>query len=342
MNQFAWWYQINEKEPESWSSELFKDWKKNNNDPLKDLDWKSLKANGAWLYWSFCEKNEQKETIEVRESEKHKENPNYPIIQRFLQMEGINVSNEDKENIYKSFENLKEINLQQLRWNIEWGNFSEPKLKLILTLYLSKIEELNINQTEEKNDSEEIKLPEEFRNSEHLNDSKNEVIQLLAQNYIKIPDWENWQANFDKDIQTCFEITTNKIIIWKEFPRNEAFEIAIEDIKSWDLETKIQALEYIHSLVNTSEWIRWAKSKKLFEKVRSDNLAKKQAYLDFKITKLQKQIEQEWDKQKKKSIELQIEELKKEKQTDDFKWEVFSWWEKDKMNEENNNPLDNL
>ena len=344
-SQFAWWPTVTETPP--WLKES-QGWC---NDPLKDLDWKPL-APWAWIYWRYNwdslpdNRNCKTEKIE-RQSESaekdHEENPNYPIIQRFFEIKWIDASISDKNKINDSLVWLWELNIQELKEALETIDFDDENLWSVLLGYLWKIEELNPHQLEEDNSSQEgevaVSLPEDFEKSGVLSDENNQIIQLLAKNYVKIPDWEDGGSNFEKDIQTCFEITVNKIINGKEFSRNQWFEIAIEEIQSWDLEAKLLALSYIHSLVNTVEWVKSKKSKEWYENMKKAHMEKKQELLDFKIWKLKKQLKSEENQDKKDQINSQIEELEKQKQVDDFKWDVFSWWELDIADKSNPNDV---
>ena len=264
------------------------------------------------------------------ETSEFKQNPNYPIIKRFTEIQWVNISSEDMLKINKVLLGLEDFDILKLEKNLKGNFFSDPKLEPCLLRYLLKITRLNPQLIRNEDlKIEKIDLPKEFKNNDILNDENSEIIKLLAQNYIKIPDWVHWEPNFDKDIQTCFDITVNKIIDKKQFQENESFGIAMQDIKSGDIETKLQAITYIYSLVNTSQWIWWKRSAELFRQMLQEHSKKKKDYFELKTVKLETKLKDETDDQKRKDIMQEIENLNKRKNEDDFSWEVFSAWKQD-------------
>ena len=103
----------------------------------------------------------------------------------------------------------------------------------------------------------------------------------------------------------------------------------MQDIKSGDIETKLQAITYIYSLVNTSQWIWWKRSAELFRQMLQEHSKKKKDYFELKTVKLETKLKDETDDQKRKDIMQEIENLNKRKNEDDFSWEVFSAWKQD-------------
>lgn len=317
-----------------------------------------------WVEW-IPDKNEvDVKSVESRlkeweqiekDLETFKENPNFPILKRFTE---IKWKNWDNLNVVQLDENtLNEIskilgewweekdlvkNLEKLDselWNIEFDN---PMTADYLSVYINKTINLNNSskQMVEKDGKSLYSLPEEFKTNETLNNQDSEITQLLIKNYTKLPDLDNWWSNFEKDILTTFEITANKIIEWKQFIRNDWYELAMADIKNWDIETRFEALNYINSLVNTAEWLKWVKNRSSFDKIKWEHNNKKEKYLDFKVEQLEKQIFSTNDKSEKIKLSKELEKVEKMKDTGDFEWEIFKSLEFDKISDDD--PSSNL
>ncbi len=271
---------------------------------------------------------------------KFKENPNYPILERFTQIQWRNwekinntqLSNDNLLEISKILqENWWKNSLDYLKSKLNTIDFKDKKTAFYLWNYIDKVKLLNKWKKEETLDDWEklYSLPKEFKDINILNNQKDDIVQLLIKNYTKLPNTNNWEPKFEKDILTTFEITANKIIEWKNFPRNESFDLAMRDIKNGDLETRYNALSYINSLVNTLEWIKWLNSKIDYKK---NHELKKQDYLDFKILKLNKELielQNKWDNIKAQELKQNIIDLEWEKNN----WDIFEAWELDKIKE---------
>jgi hypothetical protein len=150
---------------------------------------------------------------------------------------------------------------------------------------------------------------------------------------LNLPDWDSLTPNNKKDLDTAFKITVNKIIEWKQIPRNKNYEIAMNDINSWNIESKFYALKYINSLVQVTWWSSWRKNIKDFKQIKERHNLTKKEYLEFKIEQIKKQIKESNNDTEKFKLELELENLKENIKEDDFKWEVFTWWEEDKQSE---------
>lgn len=316
------------------------------NTQLTNLEGDPLSLDGGGLYKPFkkaevedrenrTEPQAPDESIETDDGlEKFKENPNFPVLERFTEVSGIQISKKDMVTIGKAI-GEKEITNTDL--NITSIPIENKDVLVALDAYLWKVRTLNkdTKKTVVEGGEEVYVVPEEFKSSPILNNQENKMVQLLIENYSRFPTWEEGKADFNKDIQTAFDVSVNKIIENKKFPRNEAFSLAMKDIKVWDLETKMEALTYIHSLVNTSEWIQGKRDKALIGKRKAEHAKKKGEYLDFKIKKIETQMadeqqsQAEWKEERMQELQEQLQKLQGEKS----QWDVFEtgeidkWWE---------------
>jgi hypothetical protein len=273
------------------------------------------------------------EKIDIK---KFEDKPWYPIIERFTNIDWIKLTNEEKisilEWVWKS-NNIQNV-INWLDKSINQSTLIDTEKKQFLQKYLHIVKKLN--KKSNINENQEIKkqdLPKVFWNYTFLSNFEDKNVQLLASNYLILPDWINWEPDTNKDLETAFQVTVNKIIEWKQISKNESFEIAMNDIQKWNIEEKFYALKYINTLVQTSQWSKWWKNRKDFKQMKEKHNLKKKEYLDFKIDKIEKLILKSWNDSEKLKYELELETLQEEKNEEDFEWEVFSWWKLDKQNE---------
>lgn len=282
------------------------------------------------------------ETQEQIDLSKFKENPNYPILERFTQiqwkdgniLDSTQLADEDLIQISDVLEKNKwEDPLEYLKVNLWEIDFKNPDTSNYLTQYIDKVLELNKDKKEIKNENweEKLALPEEFKNNPVLNNENDDIVQLLVKNHTKLPDLNNWKPNFNKDILTTFEVTADKIIEWRIFPRNKSFELAMNNVKHWDIETRYNALSDINTFVNTLEWIKWERDELAHDGVEnSENDINNMRELDYEITRLNEQLveaKNTWDNKKIQELQLEISKLEQDKSS----WEVFEWWSFDKV-----------
>ncbi len=206
-----------------------------------------------------------KEEWEVATSnlEAFREHPATPILERFNKTESqYDLPQITESDCQKILSNIWEesIDLQTLYASCDI-DFEDYNAWANLKRYLAEGIKLNPEKTAESSEDWSIKLPEDFTSHELLSDNEDPIVQLLAENYIKLPEWEHAEASFEADMQTCFETTVNKLIDWKQFARNEAFSTAMREIQTGDLETKLKALTYIEWLVHV-EQAKWGKKNK--------------------------------------------------------------------------------
>lgn len=329
--QFKQWISIEKpKSPE----ELNKDEEYDKNDGSKFREWKET---WGWLTYGKFKipenwinpnnevsktLNEDNETIDMQ---KIKENPNYPILERFNEIPWIEISNNDLNSIIKAFE-WKDImkDYKDVLWNIEVEN----KLLLdYLSVYLSNTKKPELKETITNDTNKE--LPKDFTNSkiDFLQKKENNTVQLLIKNYISFPDGIDWKANFEKDIDTTIKVSLNSIIYSKQFPRTETFEKSKKVILEGDnLDLKFEALNYINTLVNTKEWINGKKTKQTWEKINLEQQNEiDESKLNFEIKKLKLEISKEQNIEKKESMQEELKKLEEAKENlDKDSWEAFS------------------
>jgi hypothetical protein len=124
-----------------------------------------------------------REITDVKELEIFLEHPYYPIIERFAKLPGVKILNSDMIEIARVLNDktFEEIDVNTLNE----GNI-DKNLKNYLSNYLLKIQELNPKQ--EDKEIQDIEIPKEFDSVDVLQDKNNDIVQLLAKNYIRIPD----------------------------------------------------------------------------------------------------------------------------------------------------------
>ncbi len=258
--------------------------------------------------------------------EKEKENPITPILKRIWEISWIKLWSKDVVEIYKHFE-IEEWQdlLEALKISIEKSDLTHDVREMF-----NAIVEKIISDNWEQNKKE---LSTDLDQVEQIKQKKdNEAIKLLGENYIKFP-WNNWESNLEKDLQLAFEITANKILFKKTIsPRPKWLDYALDDIKSWDIEIKVLALIYIHSLVNTTQWAAWKKAEKLKWSIDANNSYReiiKKEYYDKKIEKLREELFNIDDENKKAEIKVIINKLEiyrdqndSEEKLKDKDWEI--------------------
>ena len=221
--------------------------------------------------------------------------------------------------------------------DIEGFNKKDETIKLLE--YLDKPETQEINQkvfNDEYSEEIDIIINSNLENDKWektLTNKQNELISKLGANYFPIwMPWKIWETKWEW-LDKAFKMTLNEIIEGKQFPKNDAYDLAVIDIKVWNFEEKFKALQYISSIVETSQSLHWAKTKKSFDKIKWEHKNKKSAYLDFKIEQLDKQISESKNNSEKIKLNNQLEEFEKMKKEDDFTWEIFNSSEYDKLSD---------
>lgn len=340
----------NEKQKESTQEDSFKLQKEETKKGLQDAFNEPLSDEKNNKKVVSNEKQQQELNLE-----KFKENPNYPILERFTKIPWIKKFDNDfllslwdklgEKKLDKEGSQLIDI-VKEVNSNLkkEWKWLDDTTMTY-LDNYLNKVKELNKDKPKqvEKNWEKKYELPKEFESVKELSNVNDEVVQLLIKNYTKFPDEETWNPNFKKDILTTFEITSNNLIDWKQFERNEWFEKAMKDVKNWDIETRFFALKYLHAYINTSEWVKWLKSWESFDNIEEWHEEEQEDYTQYLIEKYNVLLNNaivQWNDKEIDRLQEKINSLEKDKDKEKSKWEVFKWWEIDKINE--NDPLTSI
>lgn len=301
---------------------------------------KETSENESEEIWELLDKSSLNESNEKIDIEKNKENPNYPIIERFSEIDWINIDNNQIDSIIKALEKYENMDLLKDFDNIASEiEIDDKKLIDTLGLFISQIKKPKLDQeTSEK----QFEIPEDFESSSYdfLKKKENHTVQLLIENYTSFPDWNEWKPNFEKDLETTFKIAFNKTIKWKHFARSESFEIAKNYILNWDIEDKFIALEYINSLVNTKEWAKAKKTNNLYIKWKIKKLEEKLKKID-ENDDFHKNNKEKQKEKAKINIELsKLKEIEIKQNEDKIESEVFAWdskiewWELDNKKEE--------
>jgi len=211
----------------------------------------------------------------------------------------------------------EEFSLDALGSALTECEIKDPIVKKNLWNYIEQAKKLNPKQSEVWWE-EAPELPSRWKGIDLLNKPEDPTIQLLATSFIELPTGQDGQPNFEADMQTAFDKAVSITTLGKSFPQGEAYDIALKDIHSGDLETKLSALTYITSLVNTEQAKGWMKNKQDFQKAKTIHTNKKKAYLDFKIEQLNTQIAETNDQEKKDKLWEEYTKLLQEKEVEDF------------------------
>jgi len=286
--------------------------------------------------------NEEQEKENNLILDKFKDNPVFPVLERFMNIEIWQWKTMDlltESDLIRLSDNLWDWDneLTILRDSIDKIEFDDNRTQTVLDNYLYTVD--NINEPIIVDWEWMYSLPDDFKwesNKSLIENIDHDVVQLIIKNYKKFPDWEDGNPNIEKDIFTSCEVTLNKIIENKNFPHTTMYEKAVHDIRNWDIDVRVEALKYVNSLVNTWEWIKWAKNKSSFHNIKNIHNLNKESYIEFKVNQLNEQIIQTKDIKEKNKLELEKNKLELEMNNEDnFEWEVISGWKYDVLNEKN-------
>lgn len=307
---------------------------------LNSPEWwnKEVKVSNNYVEKESLNNNEFQENSEIKESieslelnQSLKELPSYPLIEHFEEMRGEEIPMNDKVKILTYIYNNIDTNINfespldslDIALNEIWTEFEDEELTLHLSNYINHVRSMNENREQ----WEEVSIPEEFEQYDFLDNTEDSTVKLLAENYTILPQ-KNWSPDVTQSMETMFEVTANKIIDRKQFKRTEGFDVAMNDIKTWTIEDKFQALKYIFSLVNTTEWVKWVKTKNSYDKIKSKHDKEKTDYLDYKIWKLKTLLQKSQEEnniEESEQLEDKINDLEEKKSS----WDVFEVWELD-------------
>lgn len=302
-NQFAWWYQINEKPP--WNLES-----PDNYRPLTNLDWKTLSPEWAWIYKPFDpEKQQLKPELSKYEPLisrlKPSINPDsyYALVEYLswlnwseIDINPLDIGEEDKELIksffdsYKKIENKKE-NLDNMLWDIK----KIPELK-------------DFNLWKDWN----FEL---------------DFLNKVWESYVSFPS-KDWKVDHSKDLQTA--ILKTKVDISSEVKNiivdSQTYRTAMKNIDSWNIKDQLEWIESLYTLAYSNEGILWKAQIDWYKKRRLDSLEQKalkiekeiQLSIKSKNTKEQKKLEK-----MKKEIIQEVSEITWIKEWKKI-WDIFS------------------
>jgi hypothetical protein len=291
--------------------------------------------------------NENQEKQNEIVLEKFKDNPGYPILERFMNIEvwewkKMDLLTENDllklSNTIHSWDNL----LESLKEWIKDIEFDNEKTSYVLNNYINTIEW--INDTKEVDSEWLYNLPDDFKSYpvlfENLDDT---TVQLLIKNYTIFPDGENWEPNITKDIDTAFELTLNNIINNKNFPQTDVYKQAVNEVRTWDIDSRLEALQYINSMVNTQEWVKWGKAWNSFKKITKEYSLAKDKYLDYKKLQLAEMITNWEDIKLIENKQNEIDIIDKNYDNTDIKQgEAIFWGKDDVLNDKvSENPTEN-
>lgn len=330
-NQFAWWYQVQEKFSENYDSIR---------DPLRDLKWNEIESNWLkWIYWSF--KNPDRENPDNnwtnQEELDNKENleltsdsPFHPLLKNLKESWHIT-----EENFLKHVDEINSLSYDESKWII---------LSIVSTISDSEVRSnvLNSFDSESEINEESFEKTDFYRDSQELSINMNKWVWwlelMLAKNYISIPDLE-WNKDITKDISLSIDITTNSIIKNNSVDFKKQNWALIDEIRSeTNLINKYKLLKDLYKNDLKHDAIHWwDKAKKEINSNKS-SLIKSAETLNQKIIDAKKITNQE-EREKK------IEKLNLEKQKiidewidiDNFEAEIqtLSWWDLDEIDERN-------
>jgi len=278
-------------------------------------------------------------------------NPATPTLKRLLKSsveslkeKNLSVWEKDINNIYTQLDKLnpKDDVITNLTNALDNVSENKPAMRVLSKIIIS-IWNNNDSRLNETKEWKKTELPKEFKENKLLENPKYErIASLLAKNYISFPDNE-WNEKFNNDLALTIETTANKIIAWKkDIPTNKGFTLAMKDIHSESLETRLGALKYIDIIVNTKEWSEWIQSMLIYKNWKK-NKEKQDLSIEDRFNKLKERankfLKEKNNKQDDK-VELieEIDKMKKEaieqgevfiaSDLDKIKWELDSDSEK--------------
>ena len=222
---------------------------------LDDVDDMPVEAVSGEIIDTWEEIVEAEEKLATN-LELHQEHPAYPMFDNFNITERQFNQPEVTEDVFVQVtEWIWEegwLDLKKLENNVKEAKIDDKDLQRNLINYIRKTMALNPKRQLET-DWETRELPEEFKQNTLLDNPESDINQLIAANYIRFPQWAEGNPSFEQDIHTSCKTAANCIIAGKDIPRNEGFEIAMNEIQSTDLATQLNGLKYLHKIANTNE-----------------------------------------------------------------------------------------
>lgn len=321
----------------------------------QEYDEKWRKATSQWteemkkeafyaMYWSVKPKenqqelNNQKELTNQQESEKQileqkkEENPHTPLIDWFVKKGFLSV--DEAELVKNALVNNNWI--EQTIEDIKWLN-SEKKKQIIDSIkFLDKKESKKVNQENFNKDfqNEIWELKQEVKWSKkwekELVWQNKELIDKLWWNYF--PIWQEWTTQEKNEaLNVAFNTTLNQLMDWKNFKRPETFDQMKNTVKNpeLDFKTRFNELKKIDNLIKLDQAKKISSQKKNYDNLKaweeSQFQTEQERFINIK-QEVKIAIENK-DKTKLQEIQEELNQIKEEETS----WEVFEWWDIDKL-----------
>lgn len=138
----------------------------------------------------------------------------------------------------------------------------------------------------------------------------------------------------DQALNSAFVCQAEREQEWKKNTSKEVIQGLVSQMKEWNPFQKLQFFMEIIGLLNTTEWSRWNRQKKLYEQFqeRKEEYAQK---LEKEFDDTQAKLlaaRDSWNKVKINEYEGELEELRKEMRNHQPTWwEVMSGWSLDSL-----------
>lgn len=273
------------------------------------------------------------------------ENPNTPLIDWFVKQRLLTIEEWEKVKAVL----IQEWDLAETIWKIEWID-SEKQTQIIKSInyldwkdskkenlenfnkdFAQEIEWLKTDWLKENTNWRKYNVEWDKKWEKELVWQNKDLIEKLGWNYF--PIWKEWTKENKNDAQNlAFKRTLNQLMEWKNFKRPETFEQMKDIVKNPELDflTRFQELCKIDILINNDQSFSSEKQKKSYENWE-EVTDKANLSLDKKIAQFKQIVEtsiKNKDYEKLKALLQEGKELKKETEN---QWEVFEWWDIDKL-----------
>ena len=295
---------------------------------IADSEWEKI--------WSISENvtdvNEsvEKETTIEEKNDAIKWNIYLPTIDLLFQNELIThlELNLLVEYLFVNKDSQEPLDLSKVEW-LENNN--------VITEYIAKVNDADRCDTENDNakdfmiDFDEYNI--ENNKFEWLEEA---VFWIIWRNYIKIESWSlNSDQSKDASFISAIETSANKIngVENTVNKSSQTYINAIRNIYSWNIDSAIDWLTSLYTLIFSNVWINWTAMEK-WKKALTKTLEKRLNKIQEKTEMIELQIKS-WDlnKEKRKENNEELENLKVEEE--EIKTgDIFKAWKIDKINDE--------
>jgi len=165
------------------------------------------------------------------------------------------------------------------------------------------------------------------------NDREDPTIQLISENYTKIPWVDGEKASNEENFKTAIQEAANTVVDGKIFERTEGFERAMETIQlGEDKEAMYVALGEVHRYVNNYTGMRgkaWKEKLRVAQKKKNEALTQQEITFQELIAKAKKNTNSEQQARIQKVMEASQAEENDTVDTGDLGlwWELDIFWE---------------